>query len=546
MGEAAETFEFPREDTFLEADALIIGAGLAGIYTAISLKGLGLQVKVVERAPDVGGVWYWNKYPGARFDSESYSYMFTFSKELLDEWDWKEHFSAQPDTLKYINYTVDKFGIRSNIQFDTEVQSARYNSTTRAWTLTDTNQRTYTSRFLINCLGPLTTPTLPDIPGVTDFQGLAYHTSRWPDDAVPLAGKRVGVIGTGATGIQTIQEVAKSASQLTVFQRTPNWTAPLRNGYIDQDEMRSIRERYPEIIKACKSSPMGFMYQPDPRNALDLSKEEREAVWEAHYNQRGLVKWVGNFKDIFTNQQANDLYSEWMSRKIRARINDPVLADKLIPKNHGFGTRRVPLENGYYELFNESHVKLVDLLETPIDQITETGIKTTTETIDLDVIIYATGFDALTGSYEDIEYFGEDSVSLKQCWKNGPRTYLGFAVPGFPNMFNILGPHQATGNIPHVIEYAVEWVSKFIKYLQDRGYTYVNPDVEGEEEWTKHVFDCTKNALSAKVNSWMTGYNSNRPGKSQRRVIRYFGNNIEFRRRCEEVAASGYRHFEMK
>ncbi|KAJ5212820.1 uncharacterized protein N7498_004466 [Penicillium cinerascens] len=536
----------PEDNANLDADVLVIGAGLAGIYTVISLKRLGLRVKVIERAPEVGGVWYWNKYPGARFDSESYTYMFTFSKELLDEWNWKEHFSAQPDTLNYINYIVDKFDIRPNFQLETEVKSARYDSATRSWTLTDSTKRIYTSRFLINCLGPLTTPTLPDIPGVADFKGIAYHTSRWPDDPVPLAGKRVGVIGTGATGIQTIQEVAKTAKQLTVFQRTANWTAPLRNSNIDQEEMESIRERYPDIIRACKASPMGFMYQPDPREALKLPKEECEAVWESHYNQRGLVKWVGNFKDIFTNQEANDLYSEWMSRKVRARVNDPAVAEKLIPKSHGFGTRRVPLENGYYELFNKPHVKLVDLLETPIERITETSVKTTTENVELDVLIYATGFDALTGSYEEIEYFGQGGLSLKECWEHGPRTYLGFAVPGFPNMFNILGPHQATGNIPHVIEYAVEWVSRFMKYLQDHGITYVNPDVEGEKMWTQHVFDCTKIPLSAKVNSWMTGYNSNRPGKSQRRVIRYFGNNIEFRRRCEEVAANGYEHFEMK
>ncbi|KAJ5378376.1 hypothetical protein N7509_011495 [Penicillium cosmopolitanum] len=530
MGESIEDLTIPKDRVTLDADVLVIGAGLAGIYTAISMKRLGLRVKVIERAPEVGGVWYWNKYPGARFDSESYTYMFTFSKELLDEWNWKEHFSAQADTLKYINYIVDRFDIRSNFQLETEVKSARYNSATRSWTLTDSNKRTYTSKFLINCLGPLTTPTLPDI----------------PDGHVSLTGKRVGVIGTGATGIQTIQEVAKTAKKLTVFQRTANWTAPLRNSNIDQAEMESIRERYPDIIRACKSSPMGFMYQPDPREALKLSREEREALWEGQYNQRGLVKWVGNFKDTFTSQEANDLYSEWMSKKIRARVSDPNVAKKLIPKSHGFGTRRVPLENGYYELFNEPHVKLVDLYDTPIERITETSVKTTTENFELDVLIYATGFDALTGSYEEIEYFGEEGLSLKKCWERGPRTYLGFAVPGFPNMFNILGPHQATGNIPHVIEYAVEWVSTFIKYLQKHDLTYVNPNAEGEEKWTQHVYDCTKTPLSAKVNSWMTGYNSNRPGKSQRRVIRYFGNNIEFRRRCEEVAANGYENFDMK
>ncbi|KAH8688961.1 hypothetical protein BGW36DRAFT_402032 [Talaromyces proteolyticus] len=546
MGEANGTFHLRDGPERPDYDVLIIGAGLAGIYTLISMKKLGLRARVIERGSDVGGVWFWNRYPGARFDSESYTYMFTFSKELLDEWDWKEHFSAQEDTLRYINFIVDKFHIRSDFQLETEVKSAHYDDETRAWTLTDQRGGNYTSRFLVNCLGPLTTPTLPSIPGVEDFKGVAYHTSRWPNHSVQFEGKRVGVIGTGATGIQVIQEVAKTAGHITVFQRTANWTAPLRNSIIDQEEMQSIREQYPEIIKKCKSSPMGFMYQPDPRNCIELAKEEREALWENHYNMRGLIKWVGNFKDIFTNQDANNLYSEWMGNKIRSRVNNPVIAEKLVPKSHGFGTRRVPLENGYYELFNRSNVKLVDLLETPIEQVTENSVKTTTENIELDVLIYATGFDALTGSYEEIDYYGEKGLSLKEKWKDGPRTYLGFAVPNFPNMFNVLGPHQATGNIPHVIEYAVEWISRFMGYLKEHNITYVAPDDEGEAEWTAHVFECTKGLLSVKVNSWQTGYNSNRAGKAQRRIIRYFGNNLEFRKRAEAIAADNYRHFIMK
>ncbi|KAL4866559.1 hypothetical protein BDV12DRAFT_187328 [Aspergillus spectabilis] len=532
MGDLNPSFDTsPQGTDSLDYDVLIIGGGLAGVYSLISMQKLGLRARVIERGSGVGGVWFWNRYPGARFDSESYTYMFTFSQEVLDEWDWKEHFSAQEDTLKYINFVVDKHQVRPYFQFNTEVKSAHYNDGTRSWTLIDQDGKRLSSRFLINCLGPLTTPTLPAIRGVEDFKGIAYHTSRWPHNPVSFEGKRVGVIGTGATGIQTIQEVAKTAGHLTVFQRTANWTAPLRNSTIGPDEMKEIRARYPEIIRMCKSSPMGFMCA---KNSGNLT------------NQRGLIKWVGNFRDIFTNQEANDLYNEWMSNKIRARVNDPAIAEKLIPKSHGFGTRRVPLENGYYELFNEPNIKLVDLNDTPIERITANSVQTTADDIELDVLIYATGFDALTGSYEEINYYGEEGITLKDCWQDGPRTYLGFMAPNFPNMFNILGPHQATGNIPHVIEYAVQYVTRFVKHLSDNKATYVVPDEQGVEEWTEHVFDCTKGLLSVNVNSWQTGYNSNKEGKAQRRIIRYFGNNLEFRKRCEDVAADNYRHFIMK
>ncbi|KAL3465635.1 hypothetical protein BJX64DRAFT_296940 [Aspergillus heterothallicus] len=531
----------------LDYDVLIIGSGLSGIYSLISMKQLGLRARVIERGSGPGGVWFWNRYPGARFDSESYTYMFTFSQEVLDEWDWKEHFSAQEDTLRYINFVIDKHGIRPDIQLNTEVKSARYDEATRSWTLADHQGKRLTARFLINCLGPLTTPTLPAIPGVADFKGEAYHTSRWPQDhPVLFENKRVGVIGTGATGIQTIQEVAKTAGHLTVFQRTAGWTAPLRNSTISPDEMASIRDNYPEIIRKCKSTAMGFVYDTDPRNALDTPAKEREELWETHYNQRGLIKWVANFKDIFTNQEANDLYSNWLAKKIRARVNDPVIAEKLIPKTHGFGTRRVPLETGYYELFNRADVKLVDLNDTPIQRITESAVETTVDTIELDILIYATGFDALTGSYEEIDYYGERGVTLNELWKDGPQTYLGLTVPSFPNMFNILGPHQGTGNIPHAIEYAVGYMTRLVKHLMGANITYVVPDQQGVELWTKHVLECTEGLLSANVNSWMTGYNSNKKGRAHRRVIRYFGGLVKFREQCEDVAADNYRHLVMK
>ncbi|KAH8697523.1 hypothetical protein BGW36DRAFT_359309 [Talaromyces proteolyticus] len=527
-------------------DVIIIGAGLSGIYSVVSMRRLGLRARVLERGGNVGGVWYWNRYPGARFDSESYTYGFSFSQEVLDEWEWKEHYSAQPETIKYINFVVDKLGVRDDFQFNTEVQSAHYQEASRTWLVTDTKGNTYTSRFLINALGPLTTPQLPNIPGVKDYKGTAYHTSRWPHTPITFEGKRVGVIGTGATGIQTIQEVAKTADELFVFQRTPNWTAPMRNSEISKQEMKEIQNNYPQIFHRCRQSPMGFQYYPDKRKALEVPKEVREQFWEELYVQRGLVKWLGNFHDIFIDQEANDLISAWMADKVRQRVNDPVLAEKLIPTDHGFGTRRVPLESNYYELYNQSNVKLVDLRDTPIEQITKTGIKTAgvDKEYPLDVLIYATGFDAITGSYEQIDYRGLNGKKLADKWKDGPKTYLGLTVEGFPNMFNVLGPHQGSGNIPRSIEYAVQWVTRCIKYCQDHGYTYFCPDKAGETLWTDHVLKCTEGLLSTKVNSWMTGYNSNKLTKSERTVIRYSGSLVEFRRRCDEVADKGYPHID--
>jgi cation diffusion facilitator CzcD-associated flavoprotein CzcO len=544
MGEATVQDTLPCDYHRLDFDVIVIGGGLSGIYSLISMRRLGLSTRVFERGADVGGVWYWNRYPGARFDSESYTYGFSFSQEVLDGWDWKEHYSAQPETLRYINYVVDKAGVRSDFQFNTEITNARYEEHTRSWLVRDENGKSYTSRFLINALGPLTTPQLPNIPGVEQFKGDAYHTSRWPLHPVDFEGKRVGVIGTGATGIQTIQEVAKTADRLVVFQRTPNWTAPMRNSDISCEEMQQIRDDYPNIFRRCKASPMGFQYIPDSRKTLELSKEEREVFWQDLYARRGLVKWLGNFRDIFTSKEANDLFSAWMADKVRERVANKTIAEKLIPTDHGFGTRRVPLETNYYEVYNQPNVQLVDLRADPIERIQATGVKTSREEYDLDILIYATGFDALTGSYEQIDFQGLSGNQLSSKWEDGPKTYLGITVEGFPNMFNVLGPHQASGNIPRSIEYAVEWVARCIAHCKKNNYTYMMPTKEGESLWTEHVLKCTEGLLSTKVNSWMTGYNSNKPNKRERTVIRYSGSLVEFRRRCDEVADNGYTHIE--
>lgn len=435
---------FADANSHLDYDVLIIGAGLSGIYSLYRMRALGLRVRALETGSGEGGTWFFNRYPGARFDSESWSYGFSFSKEVLDEWEWTEHFAPQPETLRYAQFLTDKFDLRRDMQFNTTIESAHYQDKSNSWLLTDQTGKTYSSRYLLTAIGILNNFTPPNIPGVHDFKGKAWHTSRWPADDSDLDGKRVGIIGTGATGIQVIQTIASRPSSLTVFQRTPNWSAPLRNSKISKEEMQSIRKRYPEIFEACLSSHAGFVHRATTLNTLEMTPEERNAAWEALYAQPGFAKFLGVNSDIFTNRQANKLYSDWMADKIRGRVHDPIVAEKLIPKNHGFGTRRLPLESGYFEVFNQPNVHLVDVVADPIERISEAGIKTRDELHELDVLIYATGFDAVTGSFRAIDFQGRNNKKLIDTWSGGIRTYLGLNVEDFPNMFMVMGPHQVS------------------------------------------------------------------------------------------------------
>ena len=522
-------------------DVIVIGAGISGLYQLYRLRELGLRVRVLEAGTGVGGTWYWNRYPGARFDSESYSYSYSFSKELLAEWNWNEHFAPQPETLRYLNHVADRFDLRRDIQFRSRVSAARYCDAARLWTVTLESGETLRSRFLITAIGPLSAPTMPRIAGVEDFQGEAYHTARWPHEPVSFAGKRVAVIGTGATGVQTIQEVAKTAGHLTVFQRTPNWCTPLHNRKIDPAEMAEIKAGYPEMFKRCQETFACFLHTPDPRAALEVTAEEREAFFEHLYASPGFGIWQGNFRDILTDPRANDLISDFVARKIRQRVKDQAVAEKLIPKNHGFGTRRVPMETHYYEVYNQPNVDLVDIRETPIERITPAGIQTSYASYEFDIIIYATGFDAITGSFDRIDFRGEDGTRLRDVWKGGPKTYLGVMVERFPNMMMLMGPHTALGNIPRSIEYNVEWVTGILRHARDHGLTRVAATPEGVASWTEHVKILGVGLLSNEVNSWMTGINTNVEGKQTRIIARYSGSAPAYRARCDAVAAEGYR-----
>ncbi len=545
MNVATETARQPMARTTPDFDAIVIGAGVSGLYQLYRLRELGMTVRVFEAGSGVGGTWYWNRYPGARFDSESWTYGYSFSKELLDEWDWEEHFASQPETERYLNHVADRFDLRRDIQFDTVVTSAHYQEDGRLWKVTLGDGTQQTARLLVTAVGVLSAPTLPRIPGVESFKGQSCHTHNWPKEPVSFAGKRVAVIGTGATGIQTITEVAKTAARLTVFQRTAQWSAPLHNSRVTPEEMRNIRENYADIFARCQETVGCFIHATDPRSVFEVSEAEREAFWEKLYGEPGFGIWMGNFRDVLMDREANKLMSDYLARKIRERVKDPATAEKLVPKNHGFGMRRVPLESGYFEVYNQPNVKLVDLNETPIERIGPDGIETSDAKYEFDMIIYATGFDAITGAFDRIDIRGTGGLSLKDKWRDGPTTFLGILVDGFPNFMMVMGPHAGLGNFPRAVEYTSDWVTGLIRHANEHGKTRIDATPDAAKAWTDHVLATNDGLLFTEVDSWMTGINRNVEGKHVRKVMRYSGGHPAFRQRCDTVAAAGYRELSL-
>ncbi len=536
--------ERPAEGEIQTYDAIVVGAGISGMFMLYRLRELGMTARVFEAGTNVGGTWYWNRYPGARFDSESWTYGYSFSKELMQEWDWKEHFSPQPDTLEYLNYVADKFDLRRDMRFRSTVTAAHWDDASGRWTVTLENGQQARSRFLMTAIGILSAYTLPTIPGRGSFKGPAYHPARWPHTPVDFTGKRVGIIGTGATAIQAIPEIAKQAKHLTVFQRRPNWAAPLHNAKISKEEMEAIKSRYDEIYAHCAQTPSWFIHEADRRKAVDVSPEEREAFWEKLYAEPGFGIWMGNFRDILIDEKANALISEFIAKKIRQRVKDPAVAEKLIPKDHGFGARRVPLESGYFEAYNRDNVELVDVInDEPIECITPNGVKTSKQEREFDILIYATGFDGVTGAFDRMDIRGTDGLRLRDAWADGPRTYLGMLAEGFPNMLMVLGPHTARGNIPQAIEHSVQFQTGMLRHMLEHGLTRVETRPEQVDAWTETVIKAAEPLLSSKVDSWQTGVNRNVEGRQVRRVLGYNGNGAHFRRTTDEVAQGGYKEF---
>jgi cation diffusion facilitator CzcD-associated flavoprotein CzcO len=526
-------------------DAIVIGAGMSGLYQLIRLRELGMTALVLEAGTGVGGTWYWNRYPGCRFDSESYTYGFSFSRELLDEWHWKERFSGQPENLRYLNFVADKFDLRRSMQFDCTVESARFDEDADGWRLHLADGRELTCHFLLTALGLLSAPTMPRIEGVESFAGQSFHTYHWPQEPVDVAGKRVAVIGTGATGVQVIGALAGQAGDLTVFQRRPNWCAPLNNGEISDEEMADIRSRYDEIFDRCARTPGGFEHEPDRRGFWDVPREERVALWERLYGEPGFGIWLSNFREIFMDEAANAEFSAFIADKIRSRVHDPVVAEKLVPKDHGFGVQRVPLETRYYEAYNRDDVHLVDLQETPIERVTPTGIQTTDRHYEFDIIVYATGFDAITGAFDRIDIQGVGGQKLRDKWTDGPVTFLGMQVHGFPNMLTLAGPQSgsASTNYPRGIEVGVDWATQLLEHMWKHGYTRMEATEEAEQAWVDHVAKMYRTMLMRKAKGWFTGYNSNVEGHEHGKV-RYFvynGGAPKFRSRITDVADQGYK-----
>ena len=529
---------YGRSDEIEEFDAIIIGSGVTGLYSLYRMRQLGFSVRAFDDASGVGGTWYWNRYPGCRFDSESYSYGYSFSEELLQEWDWKEHYSAQPETERYLNYVADKFDLRRDIQFNSRVVSATYDEEGSRWEICLADGSLARGRFLITSVGSFSAGYVPDFEGIDSFKGVSCHTRAWPKEGVDLAGKRVGVIGTGATGVQLITEIAKEVSHLTVFQRTANYCAPLRNGLIDDETQKKTQSSAPEIFRVCMETPGSFMHEPDKRSAMDVSQEERLEQYERLWTEPGFKKWLSNFYDVMLPGKSNEDYAEFVRNKIRERVHDPVVAEMLVPKDHMFGSKRLPCESGYYEVYNQDNVLLVDVREAPIEQITPKGVKTRDEEYELDVIIYATGFDAITGGLINLNITGQSGVKLKDKFADGPRTYMGITSAGFPNLFTVNA--ASVGNFVRAAESLIDWVGETMSYLRDNDFKRIAPSVEAEDAWVKHVNEDGANILRTQANSWFVG--ANIPGKA-RALLTSPDTAPAMRAKRAEVAANGYEGF---
>jgi cation diffusion facilitator CzcD-associated flavoprotein CzcO len=525
-------------------DVVIVGAGFSGLYMLHKARDeLGLSARLYERGDGVGGTWYWNRYPGARCDSESFVYCYSFSEELEQEWVWSSKYPEQPEILRYLDHVADRFDLRRDIRFGVEVTSAAFHEERDVWEIRTDGGESVTAQFFITAVGCLSAANVPSIPGLDRFRGDWYHSGAWPRDGVDLHGKRVGLIGTGSTGIQIAPVIAGEVEHLWVFQRTPNYTVPARNLPLTPERTRDIKANYPEIRRKARQSFGGYPYEPSPKSALDDSPEERQAAYERLWAEEGGFKFIyGSYYDLLFNEASNDTAAEFIRGKIREIVKDPLVAEKLAPKDYPYGTKRPPIDTGYYETFNRPNVTLVDLRETPMTEITEDGIRTTADEYRLDAIIFATGYDAMTGSLLRIDIRGQSGRSLRKKWEAGPVTYLGLQVAGFPNMFIITGPGSPSvlANMPVAIEQHVDWIADCISFVRERGFARVETTEEAEEAWVEHVRQVAESTLFPKANSWYVG--ANIPGK-KRVFMPYVGGFAPYRQRCEDVVIGGYDGF---
>jgi cation diffusion facilitator CzcD-associated flavoprotein CzcO len=526
-----------------EIDALVIGAGFAGLYQLHSLRDrLGLSVRLLEAGGDLGGTWYWNRYPGARCDSESHAYRYFFSKELNEEWEWSERYPGPPEILSYLGRVAEKFDLRRDMRFGCRVVSARYDEAANRWRVeTDTGEH-YAATYVVAAVGCLSSANVPDIPGLREFAGPWFHSGRWPHEGVDLAGKRVGQFGTGSTGIQAAPVIAQAAAHLTVFQRTATYSVPARNGPLTPEFNRWVQENHAEIRAVAQSTPNGHAFRIADRNVADVTPEEREAIYQAAWETGGL-QFRATFRDLLINQAANDTAAAFIKDRIRAIVRDPETARALADVDHPYATKRPPIDTGYYETFNRENVTLVDLRADPVECITPRGVRTRSREHELDVIVFATGYDAMTGALLAIDIRGRENRSLRDDWRAGPHTYLGLQVPGYPNFFTITGPGSPSvlTNMPVAIEQHVEWITGCIAHLRRNGIDAIEPDPEAARRWDAHVEEAANATLLSKAkHSWY--YGANVPGKP-RAFMPYAGGLARYRAICEAVAAKGYEGF---
>lgn len=539
---AAEVAAATEIDDSHTYDALVIGAGLTGLQALVMLRKLGLKGRILEAGQGVGGVWYWNRYPGARLDSESFSYQYQFDQDLLKEWSWSEYFVGQPELERYYNHVADRHNLRSDIQFDARVISMLFEESTSTWIVTTEQGEQFRARVVLPATGILSIPNYPKIPGRDTFAGEAYHTGTWPAEGVNFAGKRVAIIGTGASGCQVIPFAAAEADSLTVFQRTPNWAIPLRNRPISPEEMEQIRANYPAMFELTASTWSGFVHSWDPVASTSVTPEDRRAHYEERWQMPGFAKWFGMYHDFMLNPEANKEYCSFIAEKIRERVKDPATAEKLIPKDHLFGTKRVPAETNYYEAYNRETVELVDINANPILEITPAGIRTAEGDVDVDVIIFATGFDAFTGALMKIDIRGEGGLSIQDKWAEGPKTFLGIQIAGFPNLFMLGGPHGkgGNGNAPRAIEPVFDLYSEILPQIFNESILRWEADADAEKQWTDEVLAAGSTSIAANTKSFM--YGDNVEGKPRVYLV-YAGSLPDFAVRLRSLKDEGYPGF---
>ncbi|MGE3960766.1 MAG: flavin-containing monooxygenase [Dehalococcoidia bacterium] len=530
------------ENGTIEVDALIVGAGFAGMYMLYRMRELGFTSRVVEAGSDVGGTWYWNRYPGARCDIESLAYQYSFADEIQREWNWSERYAAQPELLSYAQFVADRFDLRRDMQFNTRVTTAHYHDATGRWDAeTDQGDR-FSARYLIMATGCLSVPRLPDYPGLEDFAGDWYHTGEWPHEGVDFTGKRVAVVGTGSSGIQSIPLIAEQAASLTVFQRTPNFAIPAHNRPLTQEQRDRNKEKFQELRREAEYFvPARAGGQSAIPRAFEVDAAGRDARYEDHWSMGGLM-FMSAFADLLVDQGANDTASDFVRRKIHEIVKDPETAALLAAQDFPLGTKRLCVDTGYYDTFNRPNVQLVNLRPAPIERITPNGLKTTAGEYDFDAIVFATGFDAMTGALLAVDIRGRDGVSLRDEWKDGPRSYLGLQVAGFPNLFTITGPGSPSvlSNMLISIEQHVDFISDCLEFLRERGLGTIEATAEAQERWVDHVRDTGERTLYPLAASWYMG--ANIEGKP-RVFMPYVAGVGIYRKKCDAIAAAGYEGF---